>query len=202
MLSAMRFTAGILAAILVDIWFLAPRLPGRFVIVPATIVLALALVHAARAREWGFAPRALVPALRASTLFTLPFLVGFLAAGALLHTTQHGRGSLGELGSLVVWGGAQQWVLQTTVLREAQRATSRRAGVLVAAALFAAVHLPNPFLAGVTFAGALGWCAIYDRHPNVLPLALSHALATLVILYAFDDGITGRLRIGMAYLAR
>jgi hypothetical protein len=38
------------------------------------------------------------------------------------------------------------------------------------------------------------------RHPNVLPLALSHALGTLAILYAFDEAITGRLRVGYSYL--
>ena len=62
------------------------------------------------------------------------------------------------------------------------------------------MHLPNPFLAAVTFVGALAWCWIYDRHPNVIPLALSHAVATLAMLYAFDDTITGRLRVGQAYL--
>ena len=39
----------------------------------------------------------------------------------------------------------------------------------------------------MTFAGALAWCWIYDRCPNLLPLALSHALLTLAILYAFDE---------------
>src|SRR6185295_6936690 len=102
----------------------------------------------------------------------------------------------------IVWGGGQQWILQTVFLRDAQRATSPRFGILVAAALFASLHLPNPWLTMLTFAGAIGWCAIYDRHPNVIPLALSHAVATLIILYAFDDAIMGRLRVGVAYLAR
>ena len=101
---------------------------------------------------------------------------------------------------LVPWGAAQQWVLQTVVLREAQRAWSRRAGVVIAALLFGAVHLPNPFLASITAGAALVWCWIYDRYPNVFPLAISHALGTLAILYAFDEGITGRLRIGASYL--
>jgi membrane protease YdiL (CAAX protease family) len=91
-------------------------------------------------------------------------------------------------------------VLQTVVLREAQRATSRSAGIAVAALLFGAVHLPNPFLAPVTAAAALLWCRIYDRHPNILPLAFSHGFGTLMILYAFDASITGRLRIGASYL--
>ncbi len=67
--------------------------------------------------------------------------------------------------------------------------------------MFASLHLPNPFLSAVTFAGALAWCWIYSRYPNILPLALSHAVLTAAILYAFDDRITGRLRIGAGYLA-
>jgi len=98
------------------------------------------------------------------------------------------------------------WVLVSSedlghaLLREAQHATSDRAGVFVASSLFASLHLPNPFLTAVTFVAALAWCGIYSRHPNVLPLALSHALGTLAILYAFDEAITGRLRVGYSYL--
>lgn len=86
------------------------------------------------------------------------------------------------------------------MLREAQRACSRHAAIVVAALLFGAVHLPNPFLAPVTAIAALVWCRLYDRYPNVLPLALSHGLGTLAVRYAFDDAITGRLRIGASYL--
>jgi membrane protease YdiL (CAAX protease family) len=86
------------------------------------------------------------------------------------------------------------------VLREAQRAASRSKGIVVAAVLFGAVHLPNPLLAPLTMVGALIWCRIYDRYPNIIPLALSHGLGTLALRYAFDEAITGRLRIGAAYL--
>jgi membrane protease YdiL (CAAX protease family) len=54
----------------------------------------------------------------------------------------------------------------------------------------------------VTGAAGVIWCWLYDRQPNIIPLALSHGLGTLALLYAFDDTITGRLRIGAAYLQR
>ena len=123
-----------------------------------------------------------------------------LGIGAAIGTLHDRRDFLGSLAPLIPWGGAQQWVLQTVVLREAQRATSRRTGLVLAALLFGAVHLPNPFLSSVTAAAGLLWCWLYDRYPNILPLALSHALGTLAVLYAFDDTITGRLRIGAGYL--
>jgi membrane protease YdiL (CAAX protease family) len=80
--------------------------------------------------------------------------------------------------------------------------TSKRRGIWIAALMFAALHLPNPFLTLMTFVASVAWCWIYDRHPNLLPLALSHAVLTLVVFYAFDDAITGRLRVGVSYLSR
>jgi membrane protease YdiL (CAAX protease family) len=197
----MRFTAGILAAILSYTWFLEPRVPRAFVAVPGAIVLVLGFWHSRRTREWGFASDALWRGLRAATFFTVPAVLAILIAGAARGTLHDPRGLPGRLAALVVWGSAQQWILQTVVLREAQRTISPRFGVIVAALLFASVHLPNPFLVAMTLVGALGWCAIYSRHPNILPLALAHAIATLAILCAFDDAITGRLRIGHAYLS-
>src|SRR5262249_15818127 len=122
--------------------------------------------------------------------------------GARLRTLHSRPDFVANLLTLIVWGAGQQWILQTVFLREAQRVTSGRAGIVIAALLFAAIHLPNPFLTSMTLIGAMGWCAMYDRYPIIVPLALSHAIATLAILYAFDDVTTGRLRVGLAYLSR
>jgi membrane protease YdiL (CAAX protease family) len=194
------FTIAIVTSVLVYVWLLEGRTPEDLVLVPGALVLILTGWHDARYREWGFSQRALAGGTTAALAITLALGILILAAGAALGTLHDRRDFLGSLAPLVVWGGAQQWVLQTVVLREAQRATSRRTGIVVAALLFAAVHLPNPFLTAVTGIGALIWCAIYDRFPNVIPLALSHGLGTLAIRYAFDDAITGRLRIGASYL--
>ena len=198
--SPMPFTTAIVGSVLVYIWLIEGRLPRDLVVVPAAIVVILTLVHNARTGEWGFAPRALPPGLWRSLAITLPLALAIIGIGAAIGTLHDRRDFLGSLAGLFVWGAAQQWVLQTVVLREAQRATSRERGVVVAAALFGIVHLPNPFLAPVTAAAALIWCRLYDRYPNIVPTALSHALGTLAILYAFDGPITGRLRIGMSYL--
>lgn len=196
----MSFAVGIVVTVLTYSWVVAPRVPRAFAVVPAAIVLALTAWHAVRTEEWGIAPRALAPGLRAAALLTLPACAALLGAGAALGTLHDRRDLLATFVSLVVWGTAQQWALQTVVLREAQRASSRRGGVAIAAAVFGALHLPNPFLTAVTAIAALGWCTIYDRHSHVVPLGLSHAIGTLAVLYAFDNGVTGRLRVGAAYL--
>jgi membrane protease YdiL (CAAX protease family) len=194
----MPFTLTILATLLLYAWVLEPR--GVPVAVPAAVIAATAGLNNVRFGEWGLSPRALVPALRATALFTLPAVLGVLAAGMAIGTLHDRPAFLASLAELVPWGCAQQWLLQTVVLREARRLLPHKASIVVAALLFALVHAPNVFLVSMTFVGALGWCAIYFRYPNILPLGLSHAVATLALLYAFDDDITGRLRIGQAYL--
>lgn len=196
----MPYTTAIVAAVLTYVWLIEGNAPDSFVYVPGTLVVALTVWHNVRHSEWGFSWRALGPGLRLALTVTFPLALLILATGAAIGTLHDRRDFLGNLAALFVWGLAQQWVLQTVVLREAQRATSPTAGIVVAALLFGAVHLPNFFLALITAGGALVWGWLYDRHPNVIPLALSHALGTLAILYAFDEAITGRLRIGASYL--
>lgn len=196
----MPFTTIIFTVILVYIWLVEGRAPREAVFVPGAIVVLLSAWHDIRRREWGFSRIALIPGLTTGLTITIPLLLVILAVGFFLGTLHDRRDFLGSLAPLVVWGGAQQWVLQTVVLREAQRATSRRRGIVVAALVFGAIHLPNPFLTLVTVGSGLLWCWLYDRYPNIVPLAVSHGLGTLAILYAFDADITGRLRIGASYL--
>ena len=195
----MPFSAAILICILLYVWLIEPHVGRTAVLAPACAVVILAIWHDFRRREWGFSWAALVPGLWRALGVTFAAVLLILAAGAAAGTLHDRRDFLGSLAPLVVWGGAQQWILQTVVLREAQRASSRTHGITIAAALFGIVHLPNPLLAPITAAAAFIWCTIYDRHPNVIPLALSHGLGTLALRYAFDETITGRLRIGAAY---
>jgi membrane protease YdiL (CAAX protease family) len=194
------FSLTVVAVVFAWTWLLEPHAPAQAVVLVALVVVALTIWHDARYRRWGFDWRAFRPAMTAALAVTVPAAVVIIIAGALTGTLHDRRDFLGSFAALACWGLAQQWVLQTVIFAEARRWTSPRAGIWIAAAIFGAVHLPNPFLSAVTFVGALLWCRIYDRFPNIVPLAASHALGTLAILYAFDADITGRLRIGLSYL--
>ena len=189
-----------MACVLVYVWAIEPITGRAAVLFPAAALVGLTTWHDLRYRDWGFSWRALVPGLWRALAVTLVAVVVILGSGAALGTLHDRRDFLGSLAPLVLWGGAQQWVLQTLVLREAQRASSRARGIVIAAVLFGALHLPNPLLAPVTAVAAVVWCRLYDRYPNIIPLALSHGLGTLALRYAFNEAITGRLRIGAAYL--
>jgi membrane protease YdiL (CAAX protease family) len=195
------FSAAILAIVLAYTWLIDPIAPASVTPVPVILVLALAIWHAARTGDWGAKGDAFVPSLWRSVALTIIAALVIYFAGTQLGTWHIRRGGWAGLALLIPWGLGQQFALQTVFLPEAQSVAGRSAGIVIAAGLFAALHLPNPFLSVMTFVGAVAWCWIYDRAPNVLPLAVSHALLTLVILYAFSESTTGHLRVGVAYLS-
>lgn len=197
----MRYTLAIVAIILGYMWVADPLVdaPGPWVVLPVVAIIGLCIAHNRKSRDWGFAKRALAPALLWSIVLTVPLVAALWFIGQATGTAPTRRAPLLDFLYVIVWGGAQQFVLQTVILREAQTVAGRGA-VLLAAAIFAAVHLPNPFLFLVTLTGGVAWCWIYSRAPNILPLALSHATATVAILLSFDSRITAGLRTGWRYL--
>jgi len=196
----LRFTVPLLAVIAGYTWVFVRLTPRWSAHVVTAIVLGLSVWRAARTGEWGLRRSAFLPALGAAAVFTLPAVLAIYLAGSHLGPLPRRPHPWRDLALLVPWAAGQQFALQTVLLREAQAATSRGKGIALAAAIFGALHLPNPFLAPVTFVAAVAWCWIYDRHPNLVPLALSHALCTLAVIYCLDPTLTGRLRVGYAYL--
>ena len=196
----MPYTAAIAAIILGYTWIAAPLVSvrGPWLALPVVAVIGLTIAHNRRMHDWGFKASAFWPALGWSALLTAAFGGMLWWAGRQFGPPPHRDAPLLDFLYVVVWGGAQQFVLQTVVFREAQSA-ARQAAVPVAAAIFAAFHLPNPFLVVVTFLGGLIWCAIYGRYPNIVPLALSHAASTVIILMSFNASVTNALRTGWRY---
>jgi len=195
----LKFTLAIVAVIAGYTWVLASRTPREVAHVVTFAVLALCAWRPARRGEWGLRRPEFLPALRAAVWVTAAAVALISASGWAAGTLQQ-RWRWTSLAFLVPWAAGQQFALQTVLLREAQAVSGRRRGIALAALVFGALHLPNPFLAPVTLVASLVWCLLYDRHPNWLPLAFSHALSTLAILHSFDDDVTGHLRVGYAYL--
>ena len=141
----------------------------------------------------------------------LPFMLCGAAALALAGWLWFGspaRAGGGRAGwsvlGLPVWGFAwgllQQLVLQGFVNRRAQLVFGKGWGsVVLVAAVFALLHLPNPLLTAATFAGGLLWAWAYQRTPNLLALALSHALMTWVLVSTLPESALGGLRVGYKY---
>lgn len=148
--------------------------------------------------------------LRAARLLLLPMLAGMLLLGLVGWLWFGGNFSFGkrragwEILGFPVWGLAwgllQQYVLQAFINRRAQLVLGQGVkSIVLVAAVFALLHLPNPWLTGATFLGGLIWAAVYQRAPNLYALALSHSVMTWALISTLPTDALHSLRVGYKF---
>ena len=125
-----------------------------------------------------------------------------IGAGFFLKSIDPPRSIPVALAEYFAWATAQQFALQSVVLRRLEDMGLRGGAPLAAAAVFSLVHAPNPGLLILTFLGGLLWCSTFRRNPNLVAVALSHAILAVVIVSTLPPAATGGYRIGPPYLAR
>jgi membrane protease YdiL (CAAX protease family) len=204
--------ASVVSSILIAEWILSAA-PGRsrFVIaIPITLAFGLMISsHRLRRedlRDLGFR---FDNFLRAGKLLVLPMVltavlclgVGWWFGGKINFLRWHAGRPLG--GQLLLgfgWGLLQQYVLQGFINRRAQIIWGQGwLSILLVATVFGGLHLPNPWLTAVTFAGGAIWAAVYQKAPNLFALAVSHSLMTWVIVSTLPGSALNHLRIGFKY---
>jgi len=135
---------------------------------------------------------------------TLPTLIiaglivgtGWLLGG--LHSPEQGSRTRYLL--LPLWALMQQYVVQGFMNRRFQMVCGRGwLSILFVAAVFALLHLPNPYFAALTFVAGVIWAAAYQRTPNLFALALSHSLLAVVLSLSLPLTWVHDLRVGFKY---
>ncbi len=204
--------ASVASSILIAEWILSVVVGrSRFVVaVPITLVFVFMICsHRLRSetlRELGFRldnfPRALklllLPMLATAGLC---LLVGWWLGEGINFLRWHaGRPILGQLFLGFGWGLVQQYVLQSFINRRAQIIWGPGwLSVFLVAGVFGGLHLPNPWLTVVTFAGGVIWATVYQRAPNIFALAVSHSVMTWVVVSTLPASALNHLRIGLKY---
>ena len=204
--------ASVASSILIAEWILSAAV-GRtklVVAVPISLVFAFMICsHRLRGenlRDLGFrfdnflnAGRLLLLPMAVASVLCL--LIGWWAGARMDFLRWHAeRPIVGQLVLGVGWGFVQQYVLQSFINRRAQIVRGQNwLSVLIVAVIFAGLHLPNPWLTVVTFAGGLVWASVYQRAPNIFALALSHSFMTWILISTLPASTLNHLRIGFKY---
>jgi len=203
--------ASVASSILIAEWIVSAAMGRSRLAVAIPIALAFVLLigsHRLRGesfRDLGFR---FDNFLRAGSLLLLPmFLTAVLCLivgwwfGEINFLRWHvGRSIVGQLILGFGWGLVQQYVLQGFINRRAQIIWGPGwVSALVVATVFGGLHLPNPWLAFVTFGGGAIWASVYQKAPNLFALAVSHSLMTWVLVSTLPASALNHLRIGFKY---
>ena len=204
--------ASVVSSIIIGEWALysAAGVNRLFAAIPVLLAFALMfLSHKVRGeslRDVGFRWDNIVRALYLLSLPVLAFAVLTLLVGWILHAEinffrWHSRRYL--LVQLVIglaWGLAQQYVLQGFLNRRAMLLVGRGwRSIILIAIIFGGLHLPNIWVAAITFIGGVAWAAIYQRTPNLFALAISHAVMTWFVVSTLPPSALHHLRVGLRY---
>jgi len=197
--------AAVVAFLLVYIWIIEPwsrvyAAPG-FVLFFAFAFL-LHVRHNDRAADLGIRLDTFGRALREALLVIVPALI--LAGGLGLRLGGGVALDPGRTALAFFWGYPwalfQQYGLQCVIGRRLSCVIRGDVAHDVAcAAIFGALHLPNPFLTVVTFGAAYCFCALFRRCPNLFALALAHTLASTVLYHFLPSSITHSMRVGPGF---
>ncbi|HXD34727.1 MAG TPA: CPBP family glutamic-type intramembrane protease [Pyrinomonadaceae bacterium] len=199
--------ASVISSCLIIEWFLlAFAWPSRMVaLIPVALALAFMIFsHRQRGEslsEIGFRLDNFIPAVRLLVLPTLVALILIVLGNWLLRKGEFGLAPFRlRFVGVYFWALFQQYAVQGFINRRAQLAAGKGVkSVFLVAAAFSLVHLPNPFLSLITFAGGLVWAAVYQRQPNLFALALSHALVSITLALTLSQDLFYNLRVGFKY---
>ncbi len=98
------------------------------------------------------------------------------------------------------WALVQQYALQGFVLqRMSDVFPEQRAAALASAGVFAFLHLPNPPLALGTGIIGFVWCRLFQRHPNLFTVSLSHTILAVVLAHSFPRAWLHGMKVGPGY---
>lgn len=102
----------------------------------------------------------------------------------------------------LLWALLQQLVLQDVVLLRLLRLMpSKRRAVVIAAALFASAHLPNPLLVALTVVWGAVACVLFLRYRGLFTLGVAHGLLGLCVALTVPNAVDRHMRVGLGYLA-
>ncbi|KJV36200.1 CPBP family glutamic-type intramembrane protease [Luteibacter yeojuensis] len=99
------------------------------------------------------------------------------------------------------WAFFQQWLMLAVVAGLLARALPRPAAVLLTALAFALLHTPNGLLMQLCFVAELGWAWWYLHQRALLPVAVAHAGAAVILQACVAGAVLRSLEVSARFLS-
>jgi Type II CAAX prenyl endopeptidase Rce1-like len=164
------------------------------------------LLHRDNPRTLGMRADNLWPAVKQAAIVYGIFAIGLFLIGIALKQSLHLPPNYRSFGRLWAYFGfclLQQIALNSLLMNRIMSLLGRRAAAsIIAGAIFAALHWPNPVLVPLTFIGGTAMAWMFARVRNILPLAAGQALLGSIVWWAFPIAWHHMLRVGPGYYLR
>ena len=184
------------------IWRWQAAHPRSWAMFPVWLIVSI-LVHRDTPKTLGWRADNLWPATRQGLIMFAAFVAAVCIAGlflgALHHLPEHlidRRRFLGYFSFCLLQQVAVNSYLMNRLLYSVENPII---SALLASAIFAALHWPNPVLVPVTLIGGFGMCLLFARQRNILPLTLGQAILGGLVWWAFPVAWHHAMRVGPGY---
>lgn len=155
------------------------------------------------AQQLGIGTRGLVP-----SLWVVPAAIGaallMVLAGKVagtLHGLYGPNPVLYHSVGYALWAIEQEFILQSFFyVNVEQLAGNRLHSAVIATALFAAAHIPNPLLVSATLVVGICFTQLFRRYRNIYALGIAHGLLGLALAVSVSADVHHHMRVGLGYL--
>jgi hypothetical protein len=184
------------------IWQLQSARPNSWIVFPIWLLTSI-LLHRDSPKTLGWRADNLWPATRQGLLIFVTFILTTLLAGWWFGTYHRLPPRITEpwrFFSYFAFCLLQQVALNSYFTNRLLYALeSPRQTALLAGAIFAALHWPNPVLVPLTFIGGTAMSWLFYRERNVIPLTIGQAILGTLVWWVFPVAWHHGMRVGPGY---
>jgi membrane protease YdiL (CAAX protease family) len=170
-------------------------------VLPAWMIASF-VVHRDTPNTMGWRADNLWPAAKRSAVFFAPCILGLCLAGILLGALQRPLHHLlvpKHFFGYMAFCLLQQVGLNSYLTNRLLGAMGGVPAVLLAGAIFAALHWPNPVLIPLTFVGGVAMAWLFARDRNIIPLAIGQGILGTLVWWAFPIAWHHGMRVGPGF---
>lgn len=105
--------------------------------------------------------------------------------------------------TIPIWALFQQYATQSFINRRLQKIYGPgQVSIVITAAIFAGIHLPNPALVLATGVAGYFWARAFQKSPSIYAIALSHGLLSALFVNVMPKWILPNMVVGYNYLLK